>query len=67
MSKLKCEINYTTSENDNGYEVDCVTATCPKCGHETVSWGQGDGSIKRCLVLLSEECPRGERNFYVEE
>ncbi len=44
-----------------------VCATCTRCGHETESYGTGEGSVTRCLVLLREECPMGEDNFYVEE
>jgi len=67
MSKLECEVDYRTYENDDGREVECVVAACPRCGHETMSWGQSVGSVKRSLVLLAEECPQGERNFYVQE
>lgn len=44
-----------------------VCATCSECDHETESFGTSDRSIKRCLVLMREECPLGEENFYVEE
>jgi hypothetical protein len=53
-------------EGDNG-PVEGVIARCTRCDHETESFGTHEGSIKRCLVLLREECPRGERNFYVDE
>ena len=42
-------------------------AECMKCGHVTKSFGIKEGSAKRCLVLLSKECPKGENNFYVEK
>lgn len=66
MSKISCDIDYSSDYNDNGNYVDCVIATCSKCGHETNSWGHGDTSVKRCLVLMNEECPKHENNFYVE-
>ena len=47
--------------------IDGVIARCTRCDHETESFGTSDASIRRCLVLLREECPNGERNFYVEE
>jgi hypothetical protein len=53
-------------EGDYGM-VDGVEATCTRCGHTTESFGTSDASIRRCLVLLREECPKEERNFYVEE
>lgn len=66
MSKIKCEVEYSSQENDYGTYSECIVATCPKCGHETTSWGSSESSVKRCLVLLNEECPEGENNFYVE-
>ncbi len=66
MARIKCEITETTLEGEHGNDIDSVTATCSKCGHTTESYGTEDGSIKRCLVLMREECPKGEKNFYVE-
>ena len=65
--RVECEIEYFTAKNKQGRPVESVRATCSKCGHETESYGTGDGSIKRCLVLMNEECPEGLDNFYVEE
>lgn len=44
-----------------------ICATCTRCGHETLSYGTSEASIKRCLALLREECPQGETNFYVAD
>lgn len=67
MGKIYCEIQEETLENDDGFEVEGVRAICSKCGHETESFGTEENSIKRCLVLLREECPEKENNFYVQE
>lgn len=67
MARVKCDVSETELENDNGYEVESVEAECGRCGHVTSSFGTGDSSIRRCLALLREECPRGERNYYVDE
>jgi len=56
MSEKKCEITYTTTENDDGREVDSVIATCIVCGAETSAFGQSDGSIKSCLARMRDEC-----------
>ena len=63
---VECEINDVDLENDNGYQVAGVTATCSRCGHTTESFGTGDASKKRCLALLNEECPERRSNFYVD-
>lgn len=64
--RVPCEIEEDTETNDDGYEVPCVVVTCSRCGHTTSSFGTGDASRKRCLVLMREECPKNERNFYVD-
>ena len=50
---------------DDPDDIPGIEATCTKCGHTTESYGQESVSIRRCLVLLREECPRNEKNYYV--
>ena len=64
---VPCTIEYTDLENDEGRTVEGVTAICSRCGHRTESFGTSVHSVRRCLVLLREECPRGQRNYYVTE
>ena len=64
--KVRCDIEETDLEGDYG-TVSGIHAVCGRCGHETESFGTSDASIKRCLVLMREECPEGESNFYVAE
>ncbi len=66
MLRVPCEVIVVDLENDDGRELEGVTATCSRCGHETESWGTDTPSVRRCLALLREECPRGEQNFYVD-
>jgi hypothetical protein len=56
-----------TLKNDSGIEVDGVEATCLNCDHKTQSFGTGEKSRKRCLVLMREECPEGEENYYKDD
>lgn len=67
--KVTCEVEFTSRENDNGFPQDCVVVTCTECEHSEQSWGHGDRSVRRCLALMSENCPNAEddRNFYVIE
>jgi hypothetical protein len=44
-----------------------VIVTCNRCEHEEESFGQGPASVKRCMALMKENCPRDEDNFYVDE
>ena len=65
--RVLCSIEETELENDEGRPIDGVEATCSRCQHTTQSFGTGEASRKRCLVLLREECPEGEANFYADE
>jgi DNA polymerase III epsilon subunit family exonuclease len=64
--KVLCSVDYTEIENERGHAVPGVIVTCGRCSHKTESFGQHEGSIKRCMILLKEGCPNGERNFYDE-
>lgn len=65
--KVECEVEETELEGDIGRVIEGVRATCERCGHETESFGTGENSVKRCLVLMREQCPNNETNFYVGE
>lgn len=67
MAKVTCSVDDITIENDSGIDVPSTKATCNRCGHTAESFGTSGGSIRRCFVLLNEECPNGENNFYEEE
>jgi hypothetical protein len=60
--RIECEITETDIEG-----IPSVCAECSRCGHETESYGLHEGSIKRCLVLMREECPEEEHNFYTAD
>lgn len=62
---IRCSVDYDDDlENSEGWPVGGVTVTCSKCRHTTESYGQGEKSVKRCLLLLHQECPLEEENFY---
>lgn len=63
--KVACDVFETELDGDHG-TVDGVEATCSRCDHTTQSFGTSEASVRRCLVLMREECPRGEDNFYIE-
>jgi len=65
--RVKCVVDYITLENDAGYDVESVGVTCPRCGSDQESYGESEASVTRCLVLLREDCPKGENNFYVAD
>lgn len=67
MARVKCEIEETELENDDGRSIPGVTATCNRCGNETESYGTSEASILRCLAMMRDDCPLGQHNFYVED
>lgn len=67
MAKVDCEVEEVYLENDYGNDVDGVRVKCGRCGHEVDSFGTSSASIRRCLVLLREECPEGEANYYTAD
>lgn len=67
MARIPCEVATTTRENESGYEVEAICATCLRCDHETEAFGTSDASIRRALAKMRDECPKGERNWYVPE
>jgi hypothetical protein len=65
--KVQCEVVEVDLENDEGRDVPSVAAECSRCGHSTESFGTDGASVRRCLVLMREECPKNERNFYIAD
>lgn len=65
--KVECEVEEIEQVNESGRTQASVKVTCSECGHCTTSFGTGEKSVRRCLVLLKEECPRGETNYYVTD
>lgn len=65
MADVTCTVEETEIENENGHEQPGVRVTCSRCDHTVQSFGTGKASERRCAVLLREECPMNERNFYV--
>lgn len=63
--KVSCSVAEIELVTDNGRAVPSVEASCSRCGHATESYGTSDQSVKRCLVLMCEQCPKQEKNFYV--
>lgn len=61
--RVECEVDQVELSNERG-PVDGVQAVCQRCGHRTESYGTGIRSVRRCLVLMRDECPNGEENFY---
>lgn len=51
-------------DGDYGGSVDGLRLTCTRCGHEVTVFGTGGASARRGALMLRDECPNGESNFY---
>lgn len=67
MDIVPVKVEFCDIDNERGGTTPGVVTTCTECGHEVSSFGQQAKSVRRCLALLREECPIGEKNFYVAE
>ena len=65
--KVWCAIEEIELENEDGRPIPSVKARCLECDHETESFGTSGASVRRCLVLMREECPEGAHNYYMAE
>lgn len=65
--KVECTAQEVMVENLRGNDIPSVRVTCSRCGHTTSSYGIMQSSINRCLLLLRQQCPEGENNFYFVE
>jgi riboflavin synthase alpha subunit len=44
--------------------VDGLCLTCSKCGHSVEVFGTSEASAKRGAIMLREQCPNNESNYY---
>ena len=68
--RVKVKVEEIEIEEDDGEHirtVDGVSVCCGRCGHKVEVFGTSDASIKRGCVMLREECPKGESNFYTAD
>lgn len=64
MAKVEVRFQQVTLHTDNGRPIPGLCATCTECDHQVEVFGVNPPSKRRACVMLSEECPRDDRNFY---
>lgn len=62
--RVTADVDYADVDGDYGV-VEGLSVTCSRCGHCVEVGGTENASALRGAVMLREECPRGENNFYV--
>jgi hypothetical protein len=61
---VSCDV--ATVEVEGGYaRIDGLEVTCTRCRHCVEVFGTSGASARAAAVLLREECPKGEHNYYV--
>lgn len=66
MARIGCNVDFTTKPGNYGRPTDVCRVTCSRCGNSTESFGSSEKSVRRCMLMLSKSCPRGEKNYYTE-
>lgn len=62
---MKVAVDIDTIDVDGDYgQVEGLRLTCERCGHEIEVAGTHSASARRGAIMLREECPKGEINFY---
>lgn len=65
--KINVEIEYAEVESESGHQIEGICVTCKRCGHSVEVAGITIASARLGAVMLREECPRDENNFYDAE
>jgi hypothetical protein len=61
--RVHVDIDHTDVEGESG-QVEGLYLVCARCGHEVEVAGATGASARRGAIMLREQCPKGENNFY---
>lgn len=62
--RISVTIQEEEIEGDYGGYLDGLRLTCTQCGHEVTVFGTEAASARRGAIMLRDECPANESNFY---
>ncbi len=67
--RVVCDVSHVDLPSSFGgnIKIPGVSARCTKCDHHEESYGRTDKSVRRCLVLMRENCELNEDNFYTTD
>lgn len=66
MARVSTTTSHVDLDGDYG-TLEGVQVECGRCGHVEEAFGTSESSILSCAARLRENCPRGEKNFYVTD
>ena len=62
---MRVPVDVSEEDLDGDYStVPGLVITCTRCQHSVEVFGTEENSAKRGAVMLRDECPLGEDNFY---
>ncbi len=64
--RVNVDIHQTNLDGNYG-PVEGLCLVCERCGHKVEVFGTTGASADRGAVMLREEYPKGEHNFYVTD
>jgi hypothetical protein len=64
--QVLCDVDEIDLDGDYDNTVPGICVTCRRCDHAVEVFGNSDASIRRGMVMLREECPNEESNFYID-
>jgi hypothetical protein len=63
--KVQIETDEFYMTNDYGNDVPSLRVICSRCGYSVEVFGVGDLSVGKGALMLREECPEEENNYYI--
>lgn len=67
MARVVVDVEEVDLEGNDGQLIPGITVTCSRCDHCVEVFGKSERSIRRGCVLLKEECPNNEDNWYTND
>jgi len=65
--RVSCSVEEVELDGDHADSVPGIGLACSRCHHEVEVFGTSGRSLRRGFVMLREECPEGENNYYVAD
>lgn len=63
--RVCASVDITWEPGDYSDDVESIEAECSRCGNSQFSYGTGQASERRSLLMLRKTCPEGESNLYI--
>jgi hypothetical protein len=62
---MRVTVSVSEEDLDGDYgTVPGICLSCSRCGHQVEVFGTEEASRGRGAIMLREECPNGENNYY---